>query len=1393
MAIINIDRVRPNKIYKVEKLLVNISKRKKPLCNILFNDNSVTSIERDFEMIRVIPNSTKKIFYPPIKINPNTMTTRKDSVGANDYYLELKNSRILFSRLKTIDLIESPKFSNKPVFADLSKYRESYNQYCANKKKTYVTGYMMFKNIIKSFISQLPKKVDYQLFLDLDEEPDFFINTFLYGLKKEPKVINDLFKGIDLVFFHQIGNLVYRPDLNDINKKTQIINLINKVIKLGKAIAQKQEVNDPDLEVVTKIDPKDQELYDQSLAYQHDEDEDDSESTDNEPDSKRFTATDDSTEDESEEKTNDDNSTDNDSVEDDKYTIGSSTDSEAPDLEIVDGALKDGDIDLDTVLNTSTVNAYTEKVREENEKFLNNNLKLQEAALKEFELEANKLAESNTLEDIRVNDDSIINPKVKSFRTSSITHSYYKKGFKKDIANIIKCLNNDPEHPVVVTKLEVTNVSNPLTKANEYHIEYMDKTFKRHQFRVNVPILSHDGFMLINGNKNFIAKQSIVLPVIKEANDRVQITTNYKKTFLYRKGDKINGQIDRVIRILVGKEIASITKKHGNSYESNLEFNISIPYNYLSRKLFAISLEGYDIRLNQKEIRETLANKKITIDYDKYIPIGFKGKTVILEEIATRNIVGYETGKKYEALSDNLTKFILDILTGSKDPEIQDALKSTKPSLSLSYTNMKIVSTSVALGVLVAAYRGLLPALDLYDIPYRIEEKRVAKTDSEVLLTFSDFYVFIDTKFDPAKELFANGLLFLNANEYKLEEATRMSPIFLDYFETHSGSRNTAKALVNFENSMIDPITLEILKELKMPTNFTELLLYGNNLLGDYQRDRKNDMYHFRIRDSEVIAVAFYNSLVDAFNNYKRSTGSGVPQTISVKRDDVIRRIQAMPNVEEYSTLNPIQEIEAKSKVTFKGPSGLNSEDSYIAENRAYSKTMLGLYGIFSPISAQIGVNRSMAFNPKIDTIRGYIREKDIKDFTADNLFSAAELVNGFTPKHADAPRAIMATTQNKHIINTKVQHPTLVGTGVDKALAHIIGQEFAWKAVKDGKITSIDEEKNLVFIEYIDGTTSAIDISMKAAKNSGGGFYIQNKLDLVNGIKVGSKFKAGKVIAYDKNFFKETLDGSICFAGGRLSKVAIMALPETFEDSAVVTDTLSKDLSSEVINKRDVILKANSRIIKMAQVGDEIEVNDALVIFEEVGNDEALAIAALEKLDKQTQASISELARSSAKAKYAGRIVDMKLYYNTPIEKMHPTLRKVVQSYIEKYDEKSSSLKNISPDEFIQTPSTEMIESNKLMGNEVQGVVIQYLIQHLDPLDVGDKITFFTSLKTIVANTVDTEKAPYSELHPEEEVSALLSPLSIISRMTMDFYLQGGANKVLIELKRQVLDILEE
>ena len=42
-------------------------------------------------------------------------------------------------------------------------------------------------------------------------------------------------------------------------------------------------------------------------------------------------------------------------------------------------------------------------------------------------------------------------------------------------------------------------------------------------------------------------------------------------------------------------------------------------------------------------------------------------------------------------------------------------------------------------------------------------------------------------------------------------------------------------AFENFYELFIDPITLEVLEDLNLPTDFVNLLLYGNSLLEDNQ------------------------------------------------------------------------------------------------------------------------------------------------------------------------------------------------------------------------------------------------------------------------------------------------------------------------------------------------------------------------------------------------------------------------------------------------------------------------------------------------------------------------------------------------------------------------------
>ena len=457
---------------------------------------------------------------------------------------------------------------------------------------------------------------------------------------------------------------------------------------------------------------------------------------------------------------------------------------------------------------------------------------------------------------------------------------------------------------------------------------------------------------------------------------------------------------------------------------------------------------------------------------------------------------------------------------------------------------------------------------------------------------------------------------------------------------------------------------------------------------------------------------------------------------------------------------------------------------------------MLGLYGIYTPIGPEVGVNRSMVLNPKIKSTRGIIQDFDIDKADSTNLFSVGELLNTFTAAHADSPRAIMATIQGKHLTPTKVQHPYIVGNGVDKALGHMIGNEFVYKALGDGKIETIDLKTEIATVKYNDGTTSIINLAGVAAKNSGGGFFIENRLTLRDHIKVGYKVKKGEILAMDDSFFKEMLDGSIGFAGGRLSKVAIYGLDTTFEDSASVTQAIVNEMSSDVINERRVVLSKNSRITKIAKIGDKVEVNDPLLIFEEVGSDDELTLAALEKLDTNTASTIEELARSTAKAKFSGEIFDIQIYYNAELDSLHPTLRKVVTDYIKKYSAKAKYIDKGREDEIVHQPSTVKIESEKILGDDVDGVVIQYFIKHKDKCKVGDKLTFQVAAKTIIAETVDEGLEPYSEYNiygEKDSIDALLSPLSLVARMIPDMYLSGYSHKVVLSLEQQCIALLEE
>jgi DNA-directed RNA polymerase beta subunit len=304
--------------------------------------------------------------------------------------------------------------------------------------------------------------------------------------------------------------------------------------------------------------------------------------------------------------------------------------------------------------------------------------------------------------------------------------------------------------------------------------------------------------------------------------------------------------------------------------------------------------------------------------------------------------------------------------------------------------------------------------------------------------------------------------------------------------------------------------------------------------------------------------------------------------------------------------------------------------------------------------------------------------------------------------------------------------------------------------------------------------------------------------------LKVGDKFKKNEVIAAEKRAFTKNEDNiGASMNIGVLAKVAITSIDDILEDSEPMTKKLSEQLAYYAIVKKTKALPANAKVDRMVKIGDHVNIGDPLIIFDNHNGDEEVA-KFLEEYSKalnenDMQEALVESNSTSLKATDSGEIIDIKMYYTVDINELSPSLQKIVKAYNQKIDKKNKFLdkyKNENDNNFYKcgqllTETSEKSETfyGKVKGEDVgDGILIEFYIKHKDIIKKGDKTTNFCALKGVVSHVIEEGQEPWSEFRPEEEVSAFISPLSILARKTPSVYTNLFGNKVLIELKRKVI-----
>lgn len=961
---------------------------------------------------------------------------------------------------------------------------------------------------------------------------------------------------------------------------------------------------------------------------------------------------------------------------------------------------------------------------------------------------------------------------------------YEDKLLDRDIVSIFMNLSKLPDG-FYVTNVEVTDMSNVQSMINNWKVTLRNKkTDKQSIINIRVPKLINGRFYN-NGVWYNIDKQDFPIPILKIDKKTVIITSNYNKITVERYDTRSLvdiGMLVKVVMSLTDKNGINPYVKPGSSVNTNSHYVSTIEYDEYARKWFSyINKESNcEIYFNRQQCLKLYSFVSVN---DNEFCCGMINKVPV--------IINTDTGLTRDERT--LTDTILRTLPGT----LQDKYMRIKPGKMSMYAQITI-GVKIPLGVAIAAWEGMGSLLKKSNCKYQYVDKSF-KDSNYFMIPFKDKILAIQNTI--SNQLIFNGFYRINTKAYSTSDfdipIMSTNSVYVDIFnQLFFKQYSQLTTFITYYNFFVDPITNEVALHYNLPNDISGMLLYSAQLLSDNSFTPESNSALFRIRSSEIIPAMIHYHLAKAVSKYNNTVGSkSRDNTFVFNPNEIIHELTDLPTVHPASALNPMIELHERETITKKGFRGVNSERAFTLAKRSYEDSMIGKMSMSSTNSGNVGVVRQLVAEPKIESIRGYTSSVGVEgDYDDLQLASFSELLTPGTVTRDDAIRTTIATSQTGHIVATDGAQPVLISNGVDEIVPSCLSEEFSFVAPEDGKV--IDEADGYMILQYKSGKKKAINLDDRYSFNSGSGFHVNNKL--ISNFKTGDSFKRGDIIAYHEKFFSKDSDGVVRMNIGPLAKVAFTGTYSTYEDAGIVTTKMSKKLKTHITMCQSIKISKTDDIERIVQIGDEIEINDPLIVFG-LGDtgDKSVDTFLKSFLGNDKDSSIMDSVKRTIKSKHAGKVVDVRMYTTKSLDKLSPSLFNIFSEYfkknikkrkiLDKYD-KSSSVYKL--DTLYSLP-TEPIKGSTIKGQTCD-VMIEIYIEHADDASVGDKLVVYGASKQILSEVIPEGLEPYSEDKPDEEVSMFVTPGSILKRMIPSVMITAAANKVLLKLKDDIRDVWE-
>lgn len=1008
-----------------------------------------------------------------------------------------------------------------------------------------------------------------------------------------------------------------------------------------------------------------------------------------------------------------------------------------------------------------------------------------------------KIIDTSSFEEVL----DIHNDNIKENKFCNFEKSYLEKKYKADLVNGVAALSK-ADSPLFIDSIEVEDSSDVMNQKETYTYHLVDEDGKKHKIVLDIPKVIDNNYIYIGGNKKTILKQRINRPIVKIKPNLVQINTWYNKCMVERYGNVIDSKSVEISKHLTSnKHYMTYHVVYGNAKARNKKYRTSLDFDYYARNMTEATIGDTRFFFDLPKLEEEMQKLKIT----EPIVLGDTIACGITTKDGKPEIIRCSIDGKTDSDDMGINEILLKKLPSSARSKINASAGAKRTA----YARMKVLAKNIPVVFFMCFCEGFSKAMSDCGIKYDVidntkENRKINYGHDRGTIETLDKIIVYD-KYPYENSLLLNGFSGLPLHSYTLAELDSKDT-YIDMIPLFYSNVNMAYPLSQFKDFLLDDAAKEMLRDFNQPDELVPLLFYAVQLLVNNQYVGDTDMTSVRIRSTEIIPNIAYDVVVNAYGKYRQSKLRGGKGTINVPRNEVMKALSSSTLIDDASVSNPIMTLEKIHTCTIKGSTdvkgvrlgGQNQTNGMNMMRRSYDKTMLGVFGITGTPDGEVGIKKFLTIEPNITSTRGYIEATDTKDvdnLNSANLFTFAESLTPPSVRHDDPPRTGMMYSQSVHMVLTEDSSPVLIGNHVESVVPYHMSGEFCFVAKKAGEI--IDVKKGIYVVKYNDGTYDSFDTNPIIHKNPSEGSYTE--IAFVCDHAVGYKFKKNEVLAYDPKAFTKDENGlSASMNIGVLAKVAIMSTYDIYEDSEPVTKKLSERLATSVIHMHPVTLSAGTYVDHIVKIGDHVNTGDVIVKFDaNSGNADIEEFMAALK-DRDMADEIVESTQTTIKSDETGVITDIRVYTSVPVEQLSPTLQKLVRDYHGKIATKSNILekyKNAGDNDFYKcgqllTETTDVTESNygKIKGNQVgEGVLIEIYTKSIDIIKKGDKQTNYCALKGVTSHVIEEGKEPFSEFRPEEEVSAFVAPLSIISRKTPSIFMNLFGNKVLIELKRKL------